>query len=107
MSPLFPNARRQLFCNTTEPLLPAVDHEVLGPMMPAPTNNTAIIVPTQDNLIPMLTANHEDPDFWCYLQANFHVESEYEQNHTLESGANQQFVSPAKTTAAWGEWKDF
>ncbi|KAM1873202.1 hypothetical protein ACFX13_007061 [Malus domestica] len=88
MSPLFPNARRQLFCNTTEPLLPAVDHEVLGPMMPAPTNNTAIIVPTQENLVPMLTANHEDPDFLCYLQANFHVESEYEQNHTLESAKN-------------------
>ena len=67
MSPLFPNARRQLFCNTSEPLLPAVDHEVLGPMMLTPTNNTATPVPTQENLVPVLTANHEDPDFWRYL----------------------------------------
>ncbi|KAM1013421.1 hypothetical protein FF1_043356 [Malus domestica] len=107
MSHLFPNVRRQLFCNTTEPLLPAVDYEVLGPMMPAPTNNTATPVPTQENLLPVLTANHEDPDFWRYLQANFHVEFEFEQNPTFDSGANQQFESPAKTTTAWGEWKDF
>ncbi|KAB2615307.1 hypothetical protein D8674_021895 [Pyrus ussuriensis x Pyrus communis] len=107
MAPLFPNARIQLFCNTSEPFVPAVDHEVIGPMMLAPTNIIATKVPTQENLVPILTANHEDPDFWCYLQANFHVEVKYEQNPTLQSGANQQFESPAKTIIAWGEWNDF
>ncbi|KAM1584278.1 hypothetical protein ACFX1Z_037276 [Malus domestica] len=88
MSHLFPNVHRQLFCNTTEPILPAVDHEVLGPMMPAPTNNTATPVPAQENLVHVLTANHEDPDFWRYIQANFHFEFEFEQNPTLDSAKN-------------------
>ncbi|KAB2627924.1 hypothetical protein D8674_032719 [Pyrus ussuriensis x Pyrus communis] len=95
MAPLFPNARRQLFCNTSEHLFPTVDHEVLGPMMRAPTNNTATPVPTQENLVPVLTAIMKILIFG------------YEQNPTLESGANQQFESPAKTTTAWGEWNDF
>ncbi|TQE05532.1 hypothetical protein C1H46_008867 [Malus baccata] len=94
MSHLFLNVRRQLFCNTTEPLLPAVDHEVLGPMMPAPTNNTATPVLTQENLVLVLTANHEDPDFWRYLQANFHVEFEFKQNPTLDSGFGVNVVPP-------------
>ncbi|CAN6704362.1 unnamed protein product [Malus baccata var. baccata] len=68
MAPLFPNARRQLFSNTNEPLVLAIDHEVIGSMMPTPTNNTATP---------------------CYLEANFHVKIEYKQNPTLQSGANQ------------------
>ncbi|TQE12173.1 hypothetical protein C1H46_002243 [Malus baccata] len=83
MSPLFPNAHKQLFFNISEPHVPAVDHEVIGPMMPTSTNNTATPVPTWENLVPVLTANHEDPDFWSHLKANFHI------------------------TAAWGEWNDF
>ncbi|CAN6579922.1 unnamed protein product [Malus baccata var. baccata] len=59
--------------------------------MPAPTNNIATPVPTQENRVP----------------ASFHVEFKFEQNPTLDLGANQQFESPAKTTVAWGEWKDF
>ncbi|RXH67445.1 hypothetical protein DVH24_027592 [Malus domestica] len=62
---------------------------------------------TQENLVLVLTANHEDPDFWRYLEANFHVEFKYEQNPTLESGTNQQFKSPAKTTTTWGKWNEF
>ncbi|TQD70795.1 hypothetical protein C1H46_043668 [Malus baccata] len=57
MAPLFPNARRQLFSNTNEPLVPAIDHEVIGSMMPTPTNNTATPVLTQENLVSVLTAN--------------------------------------------------
>lgn len=59
MAPLFPNARRQLFRNTSEPLVPMVDHEVIGPMIPAPTNKIATLVATQENVVPVLTANHE------------------------------------------------
>ncbi|CAN6566187.1 unnamed protein product [Malus baccata var. baccata] len=70
MAPLFPNARRQLFSNTNEPLVPAIDHEVIGSMMPTPTNNTATPVLTQENLV----------------SANFHVKIEYKQNPTLQSG---------------------
>ncbi|KAB2603277.1 hypothetical protein D8674_004282 [Pyrus ussuriensis x Pyrus communis] len=72
-------------------------------MMATPTTNTATPVATQENLVLVLTANHEDPDFWRYLEANFHVEVEYEANPTLHSGANQLFESPTKTTTAWGD----
>ncbi|KAM1164241.1 hypothetical protein ACFX13_024212 [Malus domestica] len=105
--PLFPNARRQLFRNTSEPLVPTANHEVIGPMIHAPTNNIATPVATQENVVHVLTANHEDPDFWRYLEANFHAEVEYEANPTLQPGTNQQFESPAKATAAWGKWNDF
>ncbi|TQD81974.1 hypothetical protein C1H46_032437 [Malus baccata] len=97
MAPLFPNARKQLFRNTSEPFFPAANHEVIGPMIHA----------TQENVVHVLTTNYEDPDFWRYLKANFYAEVEYEANPTLQPGANQQFESPAKATAAWGKWNDF
>ncbi|KAM1059084.1 hypothetical protein FF1_023775 [Malus domestica] len=76
-------------------------------MIPAPTNNIAIPVATQENIVHVLTANHEDPDFWHYLDANFHVEVEYKANPTLQPGTNQQFESLAKANDAWGVWNDF
>ncbi|CAN6708385.1 unnamed protein product [Malus baccata var. baccata] len=80
-----------------EPFVPTANHEVIGPMIHAPTNNIATPVATQENVVHVLTANYEDPDFWRYLEANFYA----------EPGTNQQFESPAKATAAWGKWNDF